>query len=64
MFYNNVHIIMYVLVALIGFVEGKIVAWCNLRFPEEKKIFSKEFFESNKEGFKYNFDFIFLRNKR
>ena len=60
MFYNNVHIIMYVLVALIGFVEGKIVAWCNLRFPEEKKIFSKEFFESNKEGFKYNYVYMIL----
>lgn len=50
MYFNNIHIIFYVLIAIIGFVVGKIVAWCNLRFPEDKKIFSKEFFEENKAG--------------
>ena len=50
MYFNNVHIICYLIITIIGFVVGKFVAWCNLRFPEEKKIFSKEFFNENKEG--------------
>jgi leader peptidase (prepilin peptidase)/N-methyltransferase len=60
MFYNNIHILVYVLVAILGFAEGKLVAWCNERFPEEKKIFSFEFFKSNKEGFKYNYVYMIL----
>ena len=50
MYYNNVNIIFYVLIAIIGFAVGKFVAWCNLRFPEEKKIFSQDFFKENKAG--------------
>ena len=50
MYFNNIHIIFYLIIAIIGFVVGKFVAWCNLRFPEEKKIFSKDFFKENKEG--------------
>ena len=50
MYFNNIHIIFYVLIAIWGFVVGKLVAWCNLRFPEDKKIFSKEFFSENKAG--------------
>ena len=50
MYFNNVHIIFYLVIAIIGFFVGKFVAWCNLRFPEEKKIFSKDFFKENKEG--------------
>ena len=50
MYFNNIHIKFYVLIAIIGFFVGKFVAWCNLRFPEEKKIFSKDFFKENKAG--------------
>lgn len=50
MYFNNVHIIIYVAFAALGLIFGKFVAWCNLRFPEEKKIFSKEFFAENKAG--------------
>lgn len=48
MYFNDVHIIFYVLIAIIGFVVGKFVAWCNARLPEEKKIFNKDFFKENK----------------
>lgn len=60
MYFNNVNIIYYLIVAVIGFAEGKFVAWCSTRFIEEKKIFSKEFFEKNKEGLKYNYVFMLL----
>lgn len=50
MYFSNVHIMIYVIFAIIGFIVGKFVAWCNLRLPEEKKVFSKEFFSENKAG--------------
>ncbi len=50
MYFNNVHIKFYVIIAIIGFIVGKFVAWCNLRLPEDKKIFSKDFFKENKAG--------------
>jgi hypothetical protein len=40
----------YVLIAGIGCIIGKFMAWCNLRLPEDKKIFSKEYFSENKAG--------------
>lgn len=50
MYFNNIHIKFYVLIAIIGFIVGKFVAWCNLRFPEDKKIFSRDFFNENRAG--------------
>lgn len=50
MYFNNIHIIFYVFIAILGFAVGKLVAWCNLRLPEDEKIFSKEFFKENKAG--------------
>lgn len=50
MYFNNIHIMVYVLIAAIGCIVGKFMAWCNLRLPEDKKIFSKEYFSENREG--------------
>lgn len=47
---NNVHILVYVIFGMVGIFVGKLVAWMNLRLPEEQKIFSKDFFEENKKG--------------
>lgn len=55
MYYNNVGIHIYAIIALIGLIVGKFVAWCNIRLPENKKIFSEEFFEENKKGLKNNY---------
>ena len=52
---NNVHILIYVVIGIIGLLVGKIVAWMNMRFPDDKKIFSKEFFEANKKGLEKNY---------
>ena len=43
MYFNNVHILNFVIAALLGLVVGKFIAWCNLRIPEKKKVFSREF---------------------
>lgn len=50
MYFNNVHIMMYVFIAAIGCIVGKLVAWCNIRLPENKNFFSTEFFAENKAG--------------
>ena len=48
MYFNNVFIGFYVLIAFIGLIIGKFIAWCNIRIPENKKIFSIDFFKENK----------------
>ena len=55
MYFNDVHIIFYLLIAILGFFVGKFIAWCNMCFPEDKKILSKEFFKANKEGLENNY---------
>jgi len=39
MYFNNVHILIYVAIAIAGFFIGKFVNWCNYRLPEYKKVF-------------------------
>lgn len=53
MYFNDVHILIYVAIAIIGFVIGKFVNWTNYRLLEEKKIFSKDIFKKN-IGYKPN----------
>ena len=60
MYFNNVHILIYVAIFLVGLFIGKIVAWCNIRIPDKKKIFSKDFFEENKKGLSCNYIFMIL----
>ena len=55
MYFNNVHILIYVAIAVAGFFIGKFVNWCNYRFPEYKPVFSKEIFRTKElEGYKPN----------
>lgn len=37
MYINDVHILYYVLVAIIGMLTGQIIDWCNKRLPEKRK---------------------------
>ena len=60
MYFNNVHILIYVAIFILGLFVGKFTAWCNIRLPERKKIFSKEFFEKNKEGLENNYIFMII----
>jgi len=55
MYFNNVHILIYVAIAVTGFFIGKFVNWCNYRLPEYKKVFSKEIFRTKElQGYKPN----------
>lgn len=44
MYINDINIMLYVLVGIIGLFVGQFIDWCNNRLPEYKKVFSKEFF--------------------
>jgi len=60
MYFNDVFIGYYVLIAFIGLLVGKFVAWCNIRIPENKEIFSFEFFKENKSGLRLNYTFMII----
>ena len=60
MYFNNVHILVYGLIGLIGLIVGRFCAWCNKRLPEKKAIFSKEYFEEVKKGLDYNYVFMIV----
>ncbi len=48
MYINDVHILYYVLVAIIGMLTGQFIDWCNKRLPEKKKILTIDFFKELK----------------
>ena len=54
MYFNNVHILVYVTIAVIGFFTGKLVNWCNYRLPKYKSVFSKDMFSRDKKDYKSN----------
>ncbi len=43
MYINDINIMFYVIVGIIGLFIGQFIDWCNNRLPEYKKVFSKEF---------------------
>lgn len=56
MYFNNLHILWFVLIALIGLIIGKFISYVNEKLVTEKKVFTKDFF---KEVIK-NYDFNYL----
>lgn len=42
MYINDIHILYYFLIGIIGGIVGYFVCWCNERLPEYKKVFSKD----------------------
>ena len=45
MYVNEIHILYYVLTGIIGMIVGQFIDWMNIRLPEYKKIFSRDFFK-------------------
>lgn len=52
MYINDVHILYYVIAGILGLIVGAFMNWCNYRLPENKKVFSKEYFTKKKEALK------------
>ena len=42
MYINDVHILAYIFIALLGGIVGIFSGWCNERMPEYKKVFTKD----------------------
>ena len=55
MYINDIHIMYYIVVGIIGLLVGQFIDWCNIRLPEYKKIFSKEFFTNYLRHFRINY---------
>jgi len=55
MYFNDVHIIYYVVAAILGLFVGQFVDWMNKRLPEYKKVFSLDIFKEHKKYFKPNY---------
>jgi len=49
MYFNDVHIIYYTAIAIIGAIIGKVVNWANFRLPDSKKVISLDFFRKKKQ---------------
>ena len=60
MYFNDVHILYYVLFAIIGGVVGQFVDYCSRCFLKEQKIFSKESFSKYKRIIIPNYTLILI----
>ena len=60
MYPNDVNIIYYVLLAIIGLFVGELVNWMNKRLPEEKSIFTRGAIKEYKAQFKPNYILMIL----
>lgn len=52
MYINDVHILYYVVAGVLGLLVGSFINWCNFRLPDNKKVFSKDYFSRKKDGLK------------
>lgn len=55
MYFNDVHIVYYVIIAILGLFVGQFVDWTNKRLPEYKKVLSLDLFREYKKVFKPNY---------
>ena len=55
MYFNDVNIIYYIIVAILGLFVGEFTNWMNKGLPDEKKVFSLDFFKEYKKEFNPNY---------
>ena len=60
MYFNDLHVLYYVALAIIGMIVGFFVDWMNIRLPEYKKVFTVDFFKETKKNFKPNYILMLL----
>lgn len=51
MYFNDVHIAYYLIIAVVGLLVGMLVNWLNKRLPENQKVISTEFFKKFKPNY-------------
>lgn len=60
MYFNDVHIVYYVIASILGLFVGEFTHWMNQRLPEYKSVFSKDFLTEHKINFKPNYILMLL----
>lgn len=55
MYINNIHILLYFFIGLLGLAVGQIMNWANPRLENHEKVFCKEFFKVYLPHMKINF---------
>lgn len=60
MYFNNVSIIYYLVLGLIGLMVGKFVAWMNVAYANEEKISLRSFWKNRKQTYKMQYITMFI----
>lgn len=60
MYINDIHILYYVGIAILGLLVGQFVDWMNHRLPEYKKVFTLDIFKEYKINFRPNYLLMLL----
>jgi len=60
MFFNDVHIMIYVAFGILGLIVGNILPHINKRLIEHKKVFTKDFFKDYPKNFKPHYIHMLL----
>lgn len=60
MFFNDVHIMIYVAFGILGLIVGNILPHINKRLTEHKKVFTKDFFKDYPKNFKPHYIHMIL----
>ena len=58
MYINDVSILYYLLVGIVGIFVGQFIDWCNVRLLEYKRIFSKDFFKEYLKNHKIKYTYM------
>lgn len=59
MYINNIHILWYFFIGLLGIFVGQFLEWTNSRLSNHQKVISKEFFTQYLPNFKINAKLIY-----
>lgn len=59
MYINDIHILCYFFIGLLGLAVGQVMNWANVRLENHEKVFCKEFFTTYLPHMKVNFFLIF-----
>ena len=60
MYFNDVHISYYVVLAIIGFIVGQLTHWANKRLSEHKSVISKDIIHEYGLNFRPNYILMLL----
>ena len=60
MYINDISILYYLAVGLLGLVVGQFVDWCNIRLLDHKKVFCKDFFSMYLKNMKIKYIYMVI----